>query len=34
MYFIQDMDEFVSLSKQIWENKTALHHLLTNGSSA
>ncbi len=28
-----DVDEFVSSSKQIWRN-VALHHLLTNGSSA
>ncbi len=27
---IQDVDEFVSSSKQIWRN-LALHHLLTNG---
>ncbi len=30
---IQDVDEFVSLSEQIWRN-LALLHLLTNGSSA
>ncbi len=30
---IQDVDEFVSLSELIWRN-VALHHLLTNGSSA
>ncbi len=30
---IQDVDEFVSSSEQIWRN-LALHHLLTNGSSA
>ncbi len=30
---IQDVDEFVSLSEQIWRN-WALHHLFTNGSSA
>ncbi len=30
---VQDVDEFVSLSEQIWRN-VALHHLLTNGSSA
>ncbi len=30
---IQDVDEFVSSSEQIWRN-VALHHLLTNGSSA
>ncbi len=29
----QDIDEFVSSSKQIWRN-LALHHLLTNESSA
>ncbi len=28
---IQDLDEFVSSSEQIWRN-VALHHLLTNGS--
>ncbi len=27
---IQDLDEFVSSSEQIWRN-LALHHLLTNG---
>ncbi len=31
--FIQDVDEFVSSSEQIWRN-LALYHLLTNGSSA
>ncbi len=31
--YIQDVDEFVSSSKQISRN-LALHHLLTNGSSA
>ncbi len=31
--YIQDIDEFVSSSEQIWRN-VALHHLLTNGSSA
>ncbi len=30
---IQDVDEFVSLIKQIWSN-ILLHHLLTNRSSA
>ncbi len=30
---IQDVDEFVSSSEQIWRN-LALHHLLTNGSIA
>ncbi len=30
---IQDVDEFVSSSEQIWIN-LAFHHLLTNGSSA
>ncbi len=30
---IQDVDEFASLAEQIWRN-SALHHLLTNGSSA
>ncbi len=30
---IQDIDEFVSSSEQIWRN-LALHHLLTSGSSA
>ncbi len=30
---IQDVDEFVSSSEQIWRNLT-LHHLLTSGSSA
>ncbi len=30
---IQDENEFISLSEQIWRN-LALHHLLTNGSSA
>ncbi len=30
---IQDLDEFISSSKQILRN-LALHHLLTNGSSA
>ncbi len=30
---IQDIDEFASSSEQIWWN-LALHHLLTNGSSA
>ncbi len=30
---IQEVDEFVSSSEQIWKN-IALHHLLTNGSSA
>ncbi len=30
---VQDADEFVSSSEQIWRN-VALHHLLTNGSSA
>ncbi len=30
---IQDVDEFLSSSEQIWRN-LALHHLLTNGSSA
>ncbi len=30
---IQDVDEFVSSSEQIWRN-LALHHLLTIGSSA
>ncbi len=30
---IQDEDEFVSSREQIWRN-VALHHLLTNGSSA
>ncbi len=30
---IQDVDEFVSKSEQIWIN-LALHHLLTNGPSA
>ncbi len=30
---IQDVDEFVSSSEQIWRN-LALHHLLSNGSSA
>ncbi len=30
---IQDVDEFVSSSEQIWRN-LAVHHLLTNGSSA
>ncbi len=30
---IQDVDEFVCSSEQIWRN-TALHHMLTNGSSA
>ncbi len=30
---IQDVDEFVSSSEQIWRN-VALHHLLTNESSA
>ncbi len=29
---IQDIDQFVSSSEQIWKN-LALHHLLTNGSS-
>ncbi len=29
---IQDVDEFVSSSEQIWRN-LALHHLLSNGSS-
>ncbi len=33
VYSIQDADEFVSSSEQIWRN-VALHHLLTNGSSA
>ncbi len=28
-----DVDEFVSSSEEIWRN-LALHHLLTNGSSA
>ncbi len=32
-YTIQDVDEFVSSSEQIWRN-LALRHLLTNGSSA
>ncbi len=30
---IQDVDEFVSSSEQIWRNE-AWHHLLSNGSSA
>ncbi len=30
---MQDVDEFVSLSEQIWRN-LALHHLLTIGSFA
>ncbi len=30
---VQDVDEFVSSSKPIWR-KSALHHLLTNGSSS
>ncbi len=30
---IQDVDEFISSSEQIWKN-LALYHLLTNGSSA
>ncbi len=30
---IQYVDEFISLSKQIWGN-VALHHLLIDGSSA
>ncbi len=30
---IQDLDEFVSSSEQIWRN-LALYHLLTKGSSA
>ncbi len=30
---IQDVDKFVSSSKQIWRY-VALHHLLINGSSA
>ncbi len=30
---IQDVDEFISSSEQIWRNLT-LHHLLTNRSSA
>ncbi len=30
---IQDVDEFASLSEEIWRN-VAIHHLLTNGSSA
>ncbi len=30
---IQDVDEVVSLSEQIWRN-VSLRHLLTNGSSA
>ncbi len=30
---IQDVDEFISSSEQIWRN-LALHHLPTNGSSA
>ncbi len=30
---IEDVDEFVTSSEQIWKN-LALHHLLTNGSSA
>ncbi len=30
---IEDVDEFVTSSQQIWRN-VALHHLLTNGSSA
>ncbi len=30
---IQDADEFVSLSEQIWRN-SALQHMLTSGSSA
>ncbi len=32
-FSIQDVDEFVFLSEQIWRN-VALRHLLTNGSSA
>ncbi len=31
--YIQDIDEFVSSSEQIWRN-VALYHLFTNGSSA
>ncbi len=33
---IQDINEFISSLEQIWENllEIALHHLLTNGSSA
>ncbi len=31
---IPDVDEFVSLSEQIWKHFAKLHHLLTNGSSA
>ncbi len=30
---IQHVDEFIYLLEQIWRN-VALHHLLTNGSSA
>ncbi len=30
---IQNVEDFVSSSEQIWRN-VALHHLLTNGSSA
>ncbi len=30
---LTDVDEFVSSSEQIWRN-LAVHHLLTNGSSA
>ncbi len=29
----KDVDDFFSLSEQIWRN-VALHHLLTNGSSS
>ncbi len=32
-HIIQDADEFVSSSEQVWK-KIALHHLLINGSSA
>ncbi len=30
---VQDVDEFVSSSEEIWRN-VALHHLLTDASSA
>ncbi len=33
LQIIQEVDEYVFSSKQIWRN-LALHHLLTNGSSA
>ncbi len=32
IFYIQDVDEFVSSSEQIWRN-VALHHLLTSWSS-